>query len=145
MRTITLVICLFLASCGSMINGGPKMVPIASDPAGATVLYQGAPVGVTPCTVAMRGMKCSQVELKLPGFHTQLAEVGQTYNGWVFGNCIFGLAGIVGIFIDLAAGNSAHADTTPVFVTLVPDSMPAPGMWKRPKPVVTHDDYDEGF
>ena len=57
-----------LASCGAMMVPGPFLVPVASEPSGATVVYAGEEVGVTPCVVAMQ-RHSPQFELRRDGCH----------------------------------------------------------------------------
>jgi PEGA domain len=63
MRTLSALLLLPLTACATMMGGaGPAHVPIDSVPQGAIVSYDGANVGVTPCTVVMTA-RCSRVEL----------------------------------------------------------------------------------
>lgn len=129
MKTIILVaLCATLASCGTIMRGGPFHVPVASDPPGAVVRYLGAEVGVTPCTVAMR-RSASVLELELAGHHKLSCDVGKTGNPWIFGNLLLG--GIPGLFVDLITGATRTVDDRPVFVRLAPSTGPAPAPWTR--------------
>ena len=135
MRSFALLLaCLLSASCGTLMNRGPFMVPIDTVPSGATVTYLDARVGITPCTVAMRA-SCSQVAVELSGFHSQLVHVGSNFNGWVIGNLLLG--GLPGLIVDAASGSFMEVDTAAVSVRLTPESDPKPAVWERP------DDYDE--
>ena len=133
MRSLAIALLCLLASCGSIMRGGPFHVPISTTPPGATVSYDGADVGTTPCTVVMRP-KVDHVEIVLAGYHKQVVEVGTSSNGWVFGNCLFGLIGIIGIVVDASDGCMRVINEEPVAVQLTPDKEPDPGVWKRPVP-----------
>lgn len=78
--------------------------------------------------------KSDHLEVALAGYHKQAVEVGTSNNGWVFGNCLFGLVGIVGIVIDAATGSMRVINEEPVNIQLTPDKEPDPGLWKRPVP-----------
>lgn len=121
-----------LCSCGLVMNGGPFPTPISSDPPGAVVTLEGAEVGKTPCTVALR-RKHYKLELSLEGYHKQIVDPGTKGNGWVAGNILLG--GIPGIIIDMLGGGTYVIDSDPVYVKLSPNTAPAPSAWERPKPV----------
>ncbi|MBL8756324.1 MAG: PEGA domain-containing protein [Planctomycetes bacterium] len=126
-----------------MGGGGPWPVPIDSVPQGAIVSYDGANVGVTPCTVSMN-RRCSQVVLKHDGFHDQPVEAGVHANAMVLGNIVFG--GVVGVVVDAASGAAMRISTEPCWVEMTPASAPRPGVWMRPAPPPsTTSDDDEGW
>lgn len=131
-----------LASCATIMSSGPHLVPIDSVPPGATVSYQDANVGVTPCTVAMRS-RCSQVTLRLPGYHDQVVEVGRGLNGLIFGNILFG--GGIGLLVDATSGAATTISTAPCWVELTPSEEPKPGTWTRPRSVASANDDDQGW
>lgn len=114
-----LPLCALLASCGTIMNGGPFMVPVSSSPQGATVYYRRGAVGTTPCQVAMEP---SDTELRfiLDGHVMATIEVETGPNWWIVGNALFLLPGLIGLGIDL--GNDAHriVSTENVKVSLTP-------------------------
>ena len=116
-----------LASCGALMVPGPFLVPIDSDPSGATVVYAGKEVGVTPCVVAMqRGS--SALELRRDGCHPRIVEVGTEANGWVAGNvATFGL----GMIVDMALGGDVNLVDDPVHVGLASAHHPPLTAWVR--------------
>lgn len=123
------LLCLPLCSCGTMMGSGPRNVPVDSDPKGATVYYQGVPVGKTPCIIPVRRASLELV-LRLDGHHEQVAQVGRAGNGWVFGNILLG--GIPGLLIDILAGGTWVVSEKPLIVPLAGLDHPAPGPWKIP-------------
>ena len=132
MRIVAIaLLCLLFCSCGTIMGAGPKNVPIDSEPKGATVYYQGVPMGKTPCVVPVRKMSLDLV-LRLDGYHEQVAQVGKSGNGWIVGNILFG--GVPGLLIDLFAGGTWVVSDHPLVVPLVTSDQPAPGPWKRPAP-----------
>jgi hypothetical protein len=140
MRKIALLGCLQLAACATVMNRGPVIVPIESEPPGATVTYISANVGITPCSVAM-GNHCSQVTLSMPGYQDQVVEVGRGTNGWVLGNLLLG--GVVGMAVDSASGASGVICSKPVVVALTPLDEPKADVWTRPVEPTLAD--DEGW
>lgn len=127
MRIFAFALLMALCSCGTIMGSGPKNVPIDSEPKGATVYYEGVPVGKTPCVVPVRRRLLNLV-LRLDGHHEQVVAVGTSGNGWVFGNIIFG--GIPGIVIDMVAGGTSVPSTRPLLVPLASSDKPDPGPWK---------------
>lgn len=112
MRLLTLFVLLALASCGTILNGPPYMVPVDSYPRGAPVYYRNAAVGITPCQVAMDG-NC--LELTVGG---QVVEVDYSRN-WLgtFGNACLLIPGcLVGLAVDFSTGAWRVPDSSGVVV-----------------------------
>src|SRR5262245_45845357 len=111
---VLLLVVPMLAGCGALMVPGPFLVPVDSEPRGATVVYKGKAVGVTPCVVAMQRAS-STFELRRDGSHARIAEVGTESNGWAAGNlATLGL----GLIVDLALGTNVNLIDDPVFVNL---------------------------
>jgi hypothetical protein len=132
MRFLTIAACipvLTLASCATILAPRTFMIPVASDPPGATVLHQGCPLGVTPCTVPLHrnGSAGQELELRLAGHHPRLARVPMAGTPWIAANALF--PGILGIVIDLAFGGGYGLAETPLDVLMVPVDGPAPEPW----------------
>jgi hypothetical protein len=121
-----------LPSCASIVSSGPDLVPINSDPPGATIYVDGEAMDTTPAVVPLSRQKTKVVELRLDGYHDQVVVVGKQVNGWVVGNIVFG--GIIGILVDVASGNASQFDTKPMTVPLVASSEAKPGPYAPPKP-----------
>ena len=139
LRYAALAILLFAASCGTIMNGGAKKVPISTDPPNATAFYDGKEVGKTPCVIKVYKREPT-ITLTLDGYHTQLIEPGTRGNGWVFGNIILG--GIPGFLLDAMAGSFSIVNDDPIYLHLAPGTDAAPATWKRPKPVMVDNSED---
>ena len=143
MRKLSALLFLPLTACATMMGGaGPAHVPIDSVPQGAIVSYDGANVGVTPCTVVMTA-RCSRVTLTREGFHEQVVEAGKSVNGAILGNLLFG--GIVGLALDGAAGAAVRGRSDPCWIELTPRADPRPGSWRRPRPTYEPTAEDQGW
>jgi hypothetical protein len=94
-----------LTGCGAMMVPGPFLVPVDSEPRGATVVYAGKTVGVTPCVVAMQ-RRPTQLELHHADCHPRIVDVGTEDNRWVAGN--FATLGL-GMLVDFALGNQRES------------------------------------
>jgi len=115
---LVLLLCLLCTSCGTMLGGGPWMVPVSSSPAGATVFYDGSAVGRTPCQVAMHGHDL-QLRLELDGHSTANVEVDTSINWWGGLNGVFLIPGIlIGTTVDYINGNHHRVSTEPVYVSM---------------------------
>src|SRR5262245_49576334 len=109
-----LLVAPLLSGCGALMAPGPFLVPVDSEPRGATVVYEGKVVGVTPCVVAMQ-RHANQLELYREDCHPRIVEVGTEANRWVAGNvATFGL----GMFVDLALGANVNPIEDPLVVGL---------------------------
>lgn len=118
-----LALCL-LCSCGTILNGGPFMVPVDSYPPGATVHYKNSPVGTTPCQVAMYPTD-TELRFTLPGWDTATANAELGTNWWGVCNGFLLIPGfLVGVAVDLATGGAWVVDTGPVSVHLVKSYSP---------------------
>lgn len=132
MRVLTIAACvplLALAGCATILGRRTFLIPVDSDPPGATVLHQGNPVGVTPCTVPLRrnGSRGQELELQLAGHHPRSAMVPMAGTPWIAANALF--PGILGIVIDLAFGGGYGLAETPLDVLMVPLHSLAPELW----------------
>jgi hypothetical protein len=116
-----------LASCGALMQPGPFLLPVESRPAGATVVYEGREVGVTPCTVPLK-RGSSRIELRRDGYLAQPVDVGRVRNPWVACNMLsFGL----GMYVDHALGAAWSPDSRPVGVVLAKGVGPTRPTWVR--------------
>ena len=106
---------LLLASCASIIASGPDAVQVSSDPEGARVSLDGQLVGVTPLMVMFPRSSTGMLRFELAGYDTRTLHVGKVVNGWLFGNVIFGLLGVV---IDIASNNHHKTSTDAILVEL---------------------------
>jgi len=105
---------ILFTGCASIVDGGPKLVQINSNPLGAKVTVfdkTGKEISVltTPASVALK--RChgflSGEDYKLvfenAGYYPYETHIKSTVDGWYFGNIIFG--GLIGIVIvDPATG-----------------------------------------
>ncbi|MCU0867242.1 MAG: PEGA domain-containing protein [Planctomycetes bacterium] len=132
MRVIPITACvpvLALAGCATILGPRTFMIPVDSDPPGATVLHQGNALGVTPCTVPLRrnGRAGQELELRLDGHHPRLVMVQMAGTPWIAANALF--PGLLGIVIDLAFGGGYGLDEAPLDVLMVAAHEAAPEPW----------------
>ncbi len=112
---------ILLSACSTIFSGGgPESVAMSSEPKGATFTItdeNGELVtsGVTPATIHLDpadgffdGDKYTVV-FEMEGYDPVTAELDSTINGWVFGNII---GGVVGIVVDGATGAIFDLDDT---------------------------------
>ena len=131
MKHLALPLLPMLTSCAAMMGTGPVTIPVSSDPPGATVVYRGNDVGVTPCSFPMKH-RDREFALRLDGYHRHDVDVGGKGNGGlVFVG--FLLWGPLEILIDAAAGAFSRPNDGHVHVALVPAGEPCPPLWERPR------------
>ena len=138
MRAVLLLGALLLCSCATIVAPGPDMVPVSSDPPGASV-YVGSnphPVATTPATLTLartagefaglgRGWAV-RLRLEHDGCHPQEVLIDDVPNGWFVGNILFG--GIIGLMVDAAASNTTKWPEAPLHVVLTSLDRPAPAV-----------------
>ncbi len=132
-RTVfTLSLCLF-TGCASIVSGGPKTLPILSQPDDAACEIVDARTGTTitktrtPFTATLANdagfFKNAKYKVKISkaGYVPREVAVEAGVNGWYFGNIVFG--GLLGILIiDPATGAMWKIHQDSVSVNLYPDT-----------------------
>ena len=113
--------------CASIVAGGPDLVPVNSNPAGAQVKLDGVSIGKTPLLAAFDRTCEGVLMLELEGYEPKTVDVEKVPNGWFFGNLLW--APIwpvvpVGMIVDLCASNQGKYSTAPIFVELKRRSQP---------------------
>ena len=108
----------FSASCATIVARGPDRVPIDSTPPGASVFLDGRPIGITPLKASIDRDDAGVLRLELAGHQAQTMSVAKVFNGWFVGNVLIG--GLIGMAIDLIAGNVTKWSTEPVHVQMQP-------------------------
>lgn len=100
---------LLLCSCASIFQAGPDFVPVNSHPAGARVLIDNIPYGVTPCVVMVRRDTVGFITLDKEGYVKYTRRLRWRVNGSTFLN-IFGGVFLGPIFfgVDYFNGNMAR-------------------------------------
>jgi hypothetical protein len=107
-----LVVCVStLCSCASIVNGSYQAIQIHSQPANATVTFNGQVKGVTPLILDLSRSKrgVGVIEISKPGYETQRYETRQRVSGAFWGNLGFLLVGGLPLMlIDGIAGTWAN-------------------------------------
>ena len=110
-----------LPSCATIMAGKPEPIALSSEPPGATVRIDGAPVGVTPMQLIMPSSASKRsVRLELDGYHPHPVYVARDGNAWVIGNALFGILGLVGIIVDVSSGATSSWSGDPIHAQLIP-------------------------
>ena len=93
------------AGCATIITGsGPSQtVRIASEPRGASVYADGTLIGKTPVIAVLTRKDDHAIKLVMEGYPDHTAQISNCYNGWFWGNILFG--GLDGMVIDLLDGS----------------------------------------
>jgi hypothetical protein len=125
---------LLLTGCASILDGGPKIVQISSNPPGAKVsIYDKTGKEIdsqnTPASVALKRVHgyLNPEDYKLvfenPGYYPYELHVKSTLDGWYLGNVLFG--GLIGIVIvDPATGDMFTLSPREVNCNLVSSAVP---------------------
>ena len=87
---VLLAACIFSSGCATAINGTTQRVAVASDPPGAQVYVNDAPVGVTPAFVEVpRRDSDLQLRLEKEGYEPTVLSLERSRSGWLAGNVLF--------------------------------------------------------
>lgn len=113
---LSVLMILQAGGCASVVNGPTQVVPVTSNPQGATVILDAAPAGVTPCNVALARTCDHLLTLRMDGYEEKELELHRTASPWVYGNIFLG--GLVGIFADTNNGAQFQFLDTKVHVEL---------------------------
>jgi uncharacterized protein YceK len=100
-----------LCSCATVINGTHQAIPIHTQPANATVTFNGEVKGVTPLILDLPRSKrgVGVIEISKPGYEAQRYETRQRVSGAFWGNLGFLLVGGLPLMlIDGIAGTWAN-------------------------------------
>jgi hypothetical protein len=93
------------------------------------VFVDNQPRGQTPAVIDLdRKRDHGEFRIELPGFQPVHIMRDKHLNGWIFGNILIG--GLIGVVIDIAAGNASRFDDDAIAVGLAPSDgkavLPAP-------------------
>jgi hypothetical protein len=109
-----------LTGCASIVDGSQQTMTFNSSPEGATVIFNGLPVGKTPVTVPVHRHSAGTVPVRFSkeGFKDYDAAANSRLNNWFWGNIITG--GLLGSTTDNATGAMYEYDPGAYMVTLTP-------------------------
>lgn len=115
--------------CATLFASGPAQIPVATNPPGAIVYVNGAPVGQTPTLLMLDSDLPANVQIYLPGYQPVQMWRQKSISGWFWVNLLFW----PGFIVDLATGNYQRYRDDGIAIGLVPSSAPPPE-WHQPPP-----------
>ena len=134
-----LVVCMFSTGCATLVTGSghDQSVRVSSEPRGADVYVNNSLAGKTPMSVRLSRKDDQFVRVEMEGYKPYQATLKTGFNGWVFGNILFG--GVTGLVIDLLSGASDALSPNDLKVTLVkakdaPAASVAAAQYRQPPP-----------
>jgi hypothetical protein len=120
------------SGCASIVHGGPRKIPMSSNPTGATVtiydrggqlvMKEKTPftANLNPKYAYFKGQQY-RVVFEMPGYKPAELQINSTVSGWYFGNILFG--GVLGMLaIDPATGAMYNLMPNKVDQTLAPQT-----------------------
>lgn len=104
-RALSVLLVLSIGGCGTIMHGKEQVIQVRSDPSGATVHYDGAIYGMTPCNVRVSRRNSKAVLLfQKYGYSDREVVLRNGISMWaLLGNLLIG--GIPGYIIDSATGS----------------------------------------
>jgi hypothetical protein len=121
-----LVAMLYLAGCGSIINGTTQKIPVTADPMNASVTAIGGDITITdkaPCTLNLKRKHNQVVTVSATGYKPQTVQLQSVVSGAVAGNILLG--GLIGWGVDAASGGDSKLVPEVVSVVLEPEEVVA--------------------
>jgi len=104
-----------LTGCATIIHGASQDIRVTSQPSGATVRVDGTAT-TTPGVLKLERKRAYTLMFEKQGYQPVEVHLKQTFDGWVWGNIIFG--GIIGLVIDYAGGAAYKLTPSEVNVVL---------------------------
>ena len=121
-----------LMGCATIVHNGPRTIPVASSPQGATVsIYdrsgqeiskQTTPfVATLPSKYKFFGGQSYRLVFEMPGYQKSEVQLRPTVSGWYWGNLLFG--GLLGMLvIDPATGAMYNLAPNKIEQSLSPET-----------------------
>ncbi|WP_284653127.1 PEGA domain-containing protein [Flavobacterium terrisoli] len=101
--TLSIISCLLLSSCATIVSGSKQTVTFTSNPSQANVSINGLNVGKTPFeTKLKRKTKEHKIVIQLDGYKPFETTLKRKFNAWYVGNLAFG--GLIGLIVDPLTG-----------------------------------------
>lgn len=105
-------------SCATIASGTSQTLTINSDPPGASVVFDGVEIGLTPLAPSIKRGNNRVLLIKKEGFQEEEIRLSTQFNTIFFGNILFG--GLFGSTTDVATDAVVEYSPTSYFVTLKP-------------------------
>lgn len=124
--TFSVLICIFIAGCASLIDGTTQEISVDSNPQGATVyvstrkgdvLGKKLKWGETPTKVTIP-RKDGVIFLEKEGYESSEVSLVRTMNPWIWGDIL--LTSLLSTSIDTSTGASNEFDPNSYLVELTP-------------------------
>jgi len=92
-------------NCCSIIHGTRQEMTVNSQPSGAKVVVKGVHMGTTPAVIELK-RKESNIVLRFEkeGYEPVEIALRRSIDGWIAGNIIFNIGGIIGLIVDFSSG-----------------------------------------
>jgi len=119
---IALLLLLHMTSgCATIMNDSNVDVTVATTPPGATATVNGQTyLTSNQVTVPIRRGKDATIHFEKEGYEPQDVRLEKHLGGWVWGNILFGLWGLIGLVVDHSTDKGYTVDTRDINVTLKP-------------------------
>jgi len=106
--------------CATIVVGDKQSLTFDSEPAGAQIIINGKPEGVTPATITIKksDYQNATVVFKKEGYTDQQATLHTKTTGWFWGNILIG--GLLGSTTDSSTGSMLEYEPAKFFVTMPP-------------------------
>jgi hypothetical protein len=119
-KILLLITPMLILGCATIVVGDKQSLTFDSEPAGAQIIINGKPEGVTPATITIKksDYQNATVVFKKEGYTDQQATLHTKMTGWFWGNILIG--GLFGSTTDSSTGAMLEYEPAKFFVTMPP-------------------------
>jgi hypothetical protein len=119
-KILLLITPMLILGCATIVVGDKQSLTFDSEPAGAQIIINGKPEGVTPATITIKksDYQNATVVFKKEGYTDQQATLHTKTTGWFWGNILIG--GLFGSTTDSSTGAMLEYEPAKFFVTMPP-------------------------
>ncbi|NOT21773.1 MAG: PEGA domain-containing protein [Nitrospiraceae bacterium] len=119
-KILILITPMLILGCATIVVGDKQSLTFDSEPAGAQIIINGKPEGVTPATITIKksDYQNATVVFKKEGYTDQQATLHTKTTGWFWGNILIG--GLFGSTTDSSTGAMLEYEPAKFFVTMPP-------------------------
>ena len=127
---IVIIILIVFQGCATVLQPGPDMIAVNSNPKDALVKLDDLSVGSTPLIIPVHRSSECIITIEKAGYKTVVIDRDKVLAGWFFpGNLLWSWGFPIAMIIDLASANQGKYNTDVINVDLV--NIPIPGSDSR--------------
>jgi len=117
---LTITLALVSSSCATLFNDKRRSVVVTSSPAGASILVNGKPRGITPKRISVSDQESLTISMRLDGYHAGGCYINTSVEAvWLILDVVL-IATVAPIVVDLITDNWSSLKSEFCSVNLLP-------------------------